>query len=312
MTYWKNLRNFEDMKTSIDFLPQYAQRDLHELVGLIREEIEDVGMIILFGSYAKNTFARHDVSEDYGGGMIEFNSDYDILVVSKKRLGKSEGSVEARIWDRFNARKSDRDTMNVQIVSESISKLNNALSEGRYFYVDAVNEGVMLYDSGEYTLSTPRELNFSEIKEMAKEYYNVRLYEVERHFRHLQTDYSVNDYTFSAFDLHQVTEHLIKTIALVYILYGHKEHDLKILLKKVKRHTRELHKVFPRNTEAERHLFDLLRRAYLEARYNPKFMVTKDEVDAMILKIEQLKQVVEKVCRERFDYYDSRISEKSE
>ena len=41
-------------------------------------------------------------------------------------------------------------------------------------------------------------------------------------------------------------------------------------------------------------------------------MVTKDEVDAMILKIEQLKQVVEKVCRERFDYYDSRISEKSE
>ncbi len=58
-------------------------------------------MIILFGSYAKNTYARHDVTKDYGGGMIEFNSDYDILVVSKKRLGKSEGNVETRIRERF-------------------------------------------------------------------------------------------------------------------------------------------------------------------------------------------------------------------
>ena len=33
--------------------------------------------------------------------MIEFNSDYDILVVSKKRLGKSEGNVETRIRERF-------------------------------------------------------------------------------------------------------------------------------------------------------------------------------------------------------------------
>ena len=53
MFYWKNLRNFVDMKTSIDFLPKFAQRDLRQLVALIREEIQDVGMVILFGSYAK-------------------------------------------------------------------------------------------------------------------------------------------------------------------------------------------------------------------------------------------------------------------
>lgn len=75
MFYWKNLRNFVDMKTSIDFLPMFAQRDLRQLVALIREEIQDVGMVILFGSYAKNTFVRHDVTKDYGGGLIEFNSE---------------------------------------------------------------------------------------------------------------------------------------------------------------------------------------------------------------------------------------------
>ena len=307
MFYWKKLRRFVDMKHSIDFLPQFAQDDLCELVTLIREEVEDAVMIILFGSYAKNTFVYRDVTVDYGGGLIEFNSDYDILVVSKKRLGKSEGCIETRIRDRFAEGKNEDEVTKVQIISESISKLNNALSEGRYFYVDIVNEGVMLYDSGEYTLDTPRELNYSEIKEMATEYYEIKKHKADRHYRYFQIDYEDEHYADSAFNLHQITEHLIKSIALVYVLYGHKEHDLKLLLKKIKCHTRELHKIFPRNTVREKHLFDLLRRAYIEARYNPKFVVTKEEADALAAKVERLKQVVEEVCRDRFAYYDSRI-----
>lgn len=78
------------MKHSIDFLPQYIQRELQELVGLIREEVKDVVMVILYGSYAKNTYARHDVHKDYGGGLIEFNSDYDLFVVTKDDWGEAK------------------------------------------------------------------------------------------------------------------------------------------------------------------------------------------------------------------------------
>ena len=55
------------MKQSIDFLPERKQRDLHELVGLIRNEVEDVVMIILYGSYARNTYVELDIRRDYGG-----------------------------------------------------------------------------------------------------------------------------------------------------------------------------------------------------------------------------------------------------
>ena len=121
-------------------------------------------------------------------------------------------------------------------------------------------------------------------------------------------DYSHPDYKFCAFDLHQVTECLIKAVALVYNLYGHKEHDLEFLLNKSKCYTLELIKVFPRDTEEEKRLFALLRRAYLEARYNKKnFVVTKEDIDALIPKIEQLKRVVENVCTERIAYYGSQI-----
>jgi len=41
--------------------------------------------------------------------------------------------------------------------------------------------------------------------------------------------------------------------------------------------------------------FDLLRRAYIEVRYNKKnFIVTKADIDALISKIELLRNLVEK------------------
>ena len=86
MCFWENLAKFVGMKQSIDFLPERKQRDLHELVGLIRDEVKDVVMIILYGSYARNTYVELDIRRDYGGGKIQYMSDYDILVVSKKRL----------------------------------------------------------------------------------------------------------------------------------------------------------------------------------------------------------------------------------
>ncbi|MFR6633767.1 MAG: hypothetical protein ACLUQ6_00630 [Alistipes onderdonkii] len=39
---------------------------------------------------------------------------------------------------------------------------------GRYFYVEIVAKGIMLYDSGECLLTTPKELDYAEIKAMAE------------------------------------------------------------------------------------------------------------------------------------------------
>lgn len=302
MCFWKNLANFVGMKNSIDFLPERKQRDLRELTDLIRDEVKDVVMIILYGSYARNTYVELDIRRDYGGGKIQFMSDYDILVVTKRRLGSKESTVDSRIKDRFLKGKGEYQTY-PQIINESISKFNNALSEGRYFYVDILNEGVMLYDSGECQLATPRELNFSEILQMAEEYYNSKLLRAKKHYGYYVSDYSEKDYTYGTYNLHQVIEHLLKAIPLVFILYGHKEHVLKYLMEKCKPYTLELAKVFPCDTEEEKHLFELLERSYIEARYNNNFVVPKEVVDAIAPKVDLLFGIVESVCQKQFDYY---------
>ena len=302
MCFWKNLAKFVGMKQSIDFLPERKQRDLHELVGLIRNEVEDVVMIILYGSYARNTYVELDIRRDYGGGKIQYMSDYDILVVSK-RLGSRTVTVSSRVKSSFLKNKNANTQTRPSIINESITKFNNALSEGRYFYVDILTEGIVLYDSGECQLATPCELNYSEILQIAKEYYRAKLHKAKRHYAHYKTDYLDKEYTYCTFDLHQTVEHLIKAIPLVFILYGHKEHELDTLIEKCKAYTLELVKVFPLDTEEEKHHFELLERSYIEARYNDKFVVPKEVVDALVPKVDLLFNIVEDVCRKQFDYY---------
>ncbi|WP_283118680.1 HEPN domain-containing protein [Alistipes finegoldii] len=292
------------MKNSIDFLPERKQRDLRELAALIRDEVKDVVMIILYGSYAANTYVERDERRDYGVRTI-YMSDYDLLVVTKRRLGERESTVEARIRERFAAGKNDENLPRPQIINESISKLNDALTMGRYFYVEIVAKGIMLYDSGECQLATPGELDYAEIKKMAEEYYDDKFSDGLDFFKGANFYYQEENYHMTAFMLHQATESFLKTIPLVYILYGYKEHDLQFLIEKCKPYTLELAKVFPCDTDEEKRLFDLLRRAYLEARYNKKnFIVTKADIDALVPKIELLRNIVEKVCRERLNHYD--------
>ena len=298
MYFWKFLANFVIMKNSIDFLPERKQRDLRELVRLIRDEVKDVVMVILYGSYARNTYVECDERRDFGVRTF-YISDYDLLIVTKKRLGVRESTAAARIGNRFLEGKNAEFHTHPQFINESISKLNNALSEGRYFYVDILAQGIMLYDSEEYQLATPCDLDYPKIKKMAQEYLNNKFSRANSFLFDVPNTLKRKDYKQASFYLHQATENFLKSIPLVYVLYGYKEHDLEFLIEKCKPYTLELAKVFPRDTPEEERLFKLLQRAYVEARYNDDFAVSKDDTDALTVRVERLRDITDKVCRDR-------------
>lgn len=310
MCFLNFLPNFVDMKTEIDFLPYRKQKNLNQLVGLIRMEVQDVVMIILFGSYAKNAYVECDQRCEFGVNTL-YISDYDLLVVTKKRLGVRLVTVKSHVNERFMADKNIKFQTHPQIINESISHFNDCLSEGRYFYVDVVNQGIMLYNSGEYELATPRDLNYSDINRIAQEYYDHKFTEATHFYESAKLILTKDYYNIVAFMLHQATEYYLKTITLVCILYGDKEHELEFLIGRCKSFTLELSKVFPRDTEEEKRLFELLERAYIEGRYNPHFEVTKADLDALIPKIELLREIVERVCKTQFEYY-ARMIEKEQ
>ena len=83
----------------------------------------------------------------------------------------------------------------------------------------------------------------------------------------------------AAFQLHQATERFFNAIVLTFTRYKPKTHDIE----KLDRQASDLHadffKVFPRATEQQKHCFDLLKNAYIDARYKRDYTITKEELE---------------------------------
>lgn len=297
------LANFVSMKKSLNYLPAEKRRDLRQLVGIICEEIKDVVMVVLYGSYARGTYVDYDQRIEYGVKTY-FMSDYDIMIVTEKRMGVQEHTAYAKILKRFFVNKAWEIHTHPQFINESITELNKALDKSRYFYTDIKKDGVMLYDNGQYKLARRRKLNYAEIAEMAQEYYDSTFYRASQFLKGVRFYQADGDNKMASFHLHQAAENFLRTIPLVFTLYGYKEHDLAFLMNECKKHTLDIYKAFPQDTDEERRLFKLLQDAYTQARYNKDFVVTKADIDALIPKIELLRDIVEKVCKERISDYE--------
>lgn len=296
--------NFVIMKRSTRFLPPRKRQDLQQLTTLIREQVKQVEMVILFGSYAKNKYVDYDQRVEFGTPTY-YMSDYDIVILTRKPIGAVESSLYEKIKDKFFENKNRPFHTHPQFVNYGIDDFNYALSKAHYFETEIKRDGIILYDSGTYKLARRRKLDYTEIRDRAQGYYNEKLSCVDDFIIACNSLYNLERNKRASFQLHQSVENLLRVIPMVFILYGHKSHDLSELMNAAKKHTTEIFEVFPRDTAEEKRLFDLLQRAYIESRYNPDFEITKEDIDALIPKVEQLRDIVEKVCRERIAFYDA-------
>ena len=48
---------------------------------------------------------------------------------------------------------------------------------------------------------------------------------------------------------------------------------------------------------------DLIKDAYVEARYNPQFVVTKEDIDALIPRVQLLRDITKSICEQRIKEY---------
>jgi len=294
--------NFVVMKKSVNFLPENKRNDLKQLVDLVRRNIKDVGMVILYGSYARNTYVDYDQRIKFGVPTY-FMSDYDIVILTRKPIGAIEYSLYDKIADAFFQHKNRPFHTKPQFINYGIDDFNYALTKAHYFETEIKRQGIILYDSGDYKLARRRKLNFNEIQERAQKYYNNKFGRAMSFYLDVPHAAGRNDYKQASFYLHQAAEHFFRTIELVFTLYSPKEHKLAEFMNRCKRFTTETFKAFPRDTPEEERLFKLLERAYVESRYNPDFEITKEDIDALLPKVEHLRDIVERVCAAQIDYY---------
>ena len=247
-------------------------------------------MIILFGSHA-----RGDWVEDPVGGYF---SDYDVLVIVK-----SPKTVERHdVWSSVEQR-ADKllGQTALSLIVHDVADVNRQLELGQYFFSDIVKEGVMLHDAGRATLATAKEKTPEERRVYARQNYEQWFESAEQFYAAYEFMLSKGWHKLGAFNLHQATERFYTAALLVMTEYKPKAHNIDYLGKLAGKLHPSLRDVFPRAEPEDKRVWDLLKKAYIDARYSTKYVVTENELRVMAGRVKDLRDRVERVCRERIE-----------
>ena len=299
------------MKTSLDHLPAAKQRELEHIKSVLMREFEaaiaggtqgwrrngKILKIVLFGSFSRTDW----VDEPQNG----YQSDWDLLIiVSHEKL-----TDIADYW--FVAEdKLLRDPevgRPVNIIVHTTAEVNQALSKGRYFWVDIIRDGVMLFELLGYPLATPMPPTAADAYEMAKGYFEAQDAASQRWLKLADVAAAEGEadpqwFRNAAFNLHQAAETAYACFLLVHTFYFPRTHNLKFLRSLAEDKDRRLVEAWPRESKLERRPFELLKRAYVEARYSDAYKIGADDLEAIGSAVRTLRGIVDTTSRERLEH----------
>ena len=282
------------MKNKIDHLPLNKQDELAKVVRFITGYVK-AEMIILFGSYARGNWVE-ERTED--GQHYQYRSDYDILVITATI--KSE-EVQRRIEREME--RAINTTIGVDtptsIIVHDITFFNRRLRKGCYFFTDIKKEGIALYDTANYALDEAKELLPSERQKLAQEDFNYYFEEAIGFKKGVDFYKQEGRLNTAAFLLHQTTERLYTALLLVFTRYKPNTHDLYQLRKLVNSIDPAFVEVLTISNQEEGRLFELLRKAYVDARYKRSYTITEEELSALTREVNKLFDLTMACCQQK-------------
>lgn len=295
------------MKRSLDHLPEAKQRELALVVATIRDGFAAaitrrtvarfrngaLLKIILFGSYARGDWVEDPVGRYF--------SDYDLLVV----VDHDDLADVAEFWlpteDRFLDLLAEGGALRtpVSLIYHSLDDVNEKLRLGRYFFIDILNDGIILFEEPGYPFVEPQPLSAADALEETRAYF-------EEWFESAKGFLDTSNYAQSrgrsneaAFLLHQATERFYQCLFLVRTLYMPKTHNLNRLRSLAEDMESRLKQVWPATNKIERQAYARLREAYIKARYSREYRITAEQLAWLGERVALLRDIVQQACLER-------------
>ena len=295
------------MKSKLSYLPPGKQHELAFVLSIIQDGFAEAMSrrtaarleggrllkVILFGSYARGGWVDDPIGHYY--------SDYDILIVVDREELTDLEAFWSGVDKRFLEELASGARLRTQpsFIVHSLADVNAQLRLGRFFFVDVVRDGVVLFEEPGHPLEEPSALGPETALAEAQKYFS-KWYRSAAQFQRI-ANFSRNDGgpNEAAFALHQAAERFYHCFLLVLTLYSPKTHRLNRLREFAEEQDRRLNVVWPRSSKFERQAFDLVRRAYVEARYSDFYSITNEQLVWLDQRIDVLKALVGEVAEER-------------
>ena len=295
------------MKTSLEHLPEGKRRELAFVVEAIRDGFAfaiarrtmpklrggKLLKIILFGSYARGDWVEDPVGRYF--------SDYDLLVLVDREeltdVPEFWAKTEERLLEELSSGRNLRTP--VSLIYHSLDDVNEKLRLGRYFFMDIVREGILLFEEPGLPFVEPQPLSPAEALRETQEYYDEWFESAGAFLKGAQYYRGIDRPKEAAFQLHQAAERFYHCLFLVRTLYSQKTHNLNQLRQLTEDVEPRLKAVWPRDTKFERRCYELLREAYVKARYSRSYRITGDQLEWLSARVELLQRIVREVSEER-------------
>ncbi len=281
------------MKHDLLHLPKEKQEQVQAIAGLIRKAAP-ADLIVLFGSHA-----RGDWVED---AVTGYRSDYDILVIVQSNAVAERDEVWSTVENRAEALPGM--ATEISIIAHDIKCVNKKLSKGQFFFCEIIKEGVLLHDSERLVLSAPREpaeLSGRERREQAQRDFQKWFESAGDFLLAYELMLERGRHNIAAFNLHQATERYLATVLLVFSAYKPRIHNIETLYKQVCSQHAGFRVAFPRTTPEERTRFKLLKKAYIDSRYNEHYRITTEELTWLGQRVRVLRDLTGPLCQEKID-----------
>jgi len=242
----------------------------------------------------------------------QYKSDYDILIiVNQKELADRAGyweETETRLVDAYLYEKILRTPVN--FIVHSLQQINDGLAHGRLIFMEIVKDGIALYQSDDKPLAAPKPKTPAEIYRAAQDYFDEYIGHSHTFYRSFQHAVDDGHLKNAAFQLHQATEPLYQCFMLVHTLYTPYDHNIIFLRSLAEGLNHSLFDAWPRGTRAERAMYQKLKDAYRKARYSKHYQISREELDWLGARVEDLGRRVHDICSRRLEQLRIEAGEK--
>ena len=305
----KKPSNLHVMTSSLDHLPEGKRRELAHVVETVRAGFAEaiasrtqprfragkLLKVVLFGSYA-----RGDWIEDPVG---RYFSDYDLLVVVNHDdltdIAEFWETTETRLLEDLSAGTVLRTP--VSLIYHSLDDVNDKLRLGRYFFMDILKDGIVLFEEPGFPFVEPMPLSREQALRETQDYFD-EWFKSASNFDVLAS--SAQDSGMpkeAAFLFHQAVERLYHCLFLTRTLWSPKSHNLNRLRDMAEELEPTLKDVWPRAGRFEKRCYALLRDAYVKARYSPSYRISADELVWIAERVKVLQDKVKSACEARLE-----------
>lgn len=276
---------------SLAHLPIEKRQPLLHAVEVILDTMKSARpcMLVLFGSYARGNWQE----------TPQYQSHFDVLAVMRNGACARKVQRKASLYQRLKREV----TTPVHLVAENIHFINQEIRKGVYFYTDMVRDGLVLFDSRKYELVQPMVRSFTERKQQAQTDFDHWFGKAMTFKKGFTLYLHEQDYSEAAFHLHQIAERLYEAFLLVFCRYKPSSHDLARLGQYVASIEPRFLRVFPQTTPEDKAKFELLRQAYVDARYQPSFSITPHDLAWLSRRVRYLQRLTQHYCHAKIASY---------